>query len=187
MGMPFSRTEWTADMLNEFPDDGNRYEVIDGELLVTPSPAKVHQRAVGELHFLLLPYAKMVGIDLLLSPSDVRFSERRLVQPDLYASPRLPDGRLPERFADVGVLLLAVEVLSTSTRRTDQFKKRALYQDEKVQDYWIVDTDTRTIEHWTPLATEPEVATHTLQWQPVTAHAPLVIDVVRYFREVFGE
>lgn len=63
MGMPLSRTEWTADMLNDIPDDGCRYEVIDGELFVTPAPADVHQFVIGELHLILAPYAKRVGID----------------------------------------------------------------------------------------------------------------------------
>lgn len=174
-------------MLADLPDDGQRYEVIDGELFVTPTPADIHQYAVGELYALLLPYAKRVGVNVLVAPSAVRFSGRREVQPDVFATPRLLDGRRPERFSDVGVLLLAVEVLSPSTRRTDRYQKRALYQDEKVPNYWIVDTEARVIEHWKPNATEAEMATHTLSWQPVAGHEPLVIDVVKYFREVFGE
>ncbi len=187
MGMQLSRTDWTADMLDELPDDGRRYEVIDGVLFVTPSPADIHQHAVGELYALLLPYAKRVGVNLLLAPSDVRFSKRRQVQPDLLATPRMPDGRRPQRFSDVGVLLLAVEVLSPSTLRTDRYDKRTLYQDERVADYWIVDTSSRTIEHWTPETTEPHARTATLVWQPVLTHEPLVIDVAEYFRSVWGE
>ena len=71
MGMPLPQTEWTADMLNDIPDDGNRYEVIDGELFVTPAPADIHQHAVGELYLILAPYAKRVGVEVLLSPSAV--------------------------------------------------------------------------------------------------------------------
>ena len=187
MGMPLSRTEWTADMLDALPDDGQRYEVIDGELFVTPAPRDIHQFAIAELHLLLAPYAKLVGIDLLFAPSAVRFSDRREVQPDLLARPRLPDGRRAPRFTDVGKLLLAAEVLSPSTRRTDRHIKRALYQDENVPDYWIVDTDARTLEHWTPGARAPHLRTTTIVWQPVPAQEPLVIDVVQYFRSVWGE
>jgi Uma2 family endonuclease len=187
MGMPLSHTDWTADMLDDLPNDGSRYEVIDGELFVTPAPANVHQRAVGELYALLLPYAKRVGVDLLLAPADVKFSERTQVQPDLFATPCMPDGRRPDRFTDVGVLFLAAEVLSPSTRRTDRQNKRTLYQDENVADYWIVDTDARTIEHWTPRAVEPEIRADVIEWQPVLGHVPLAIDVPAYFREVFGE
>ncbi len=187
MGMPLPHTEWTADMLNDLPEDGQRYEVIDGELLVTPTPADLHQHAVGEMHALLLPFAKKIGVNLLLAPSAVRFSGRREVQPDLYATPRMPDGRRPARFSDTGVLLLAVEVRSPSTRHTDRYNKRALYQDENVPDYWIVDTDSRTVEHWMAFATEPRIQTHTIEWLPVKQHAPLVIDIAQYFRDVFGE
>ena len=186
MGMPLSQTEWTADMLDALPDDGQRYEVIDGELFVTPAPANVHQRAIAELYLLLAPYAKRVGIEALFAPAAIRWSQRREVQPDLFATPLMPDGRPPERFTDVGVLLLAVEVLSPSTRRTDRHNKRALYQEEGVPDYWIVDTDSRSVELWRPGATVSHVSTTTLEWQPVSTHEPLVINVAEYFRCVCG-
>jgi len=174
-------------MLDALPDDGQRYEVIDGALFATPAPANVHQRAIAELYLLMAPYGKRVGIEVLFAPTAIRWSQRREVQPDLFATPRMPNGRPPERFSDVGVLLLAVEVLSPSTRRTDRHDKRTLYQDERVPDYWIVDTDARSIEHWTPDATAPYVRTNTLVWQPVPAHKPLVIDVEEYFRSVWGD
>ncbi len=187
MGMSPTRTEWTAGMLNDLPDDGRRYEVIDGQLFVTPAPADIHQHAVGELYLLLAPYAKRIGVNLLVAPAAVRFSDRREVQPDLFATPRMSDGRRPDRFTDVGVLLLAVEVLSPSTRRTDRTQKRTLYRDENVADYWIVDTTSRTITHWTPQSADPDIRSVMVTWQPLPQHAPLVIDVVLYFREVFGE
>lgn len=187
MGMSLSRTEWTVEMLNTLPNDGQRYEVIDGELFVTPAPSIVHQVAVHELGLLLGPYARGVGLTMLAAPVAVTFSQQREVQPDLLAMPRLPNGRRASRFSDVGVLLLAVEVLSPSSRRTDRRKKRWLYQQERVADYWIVDTDARTIERWTPFATEPEVLKSSLSWQPVIAHEPLVVDVEQYFRSVLDE
>jgi len=182
MGMSLSRTEWTVEMLNALPDDGQRYEVIDGELFVTPAPAFVHQWAVDELAWLLGPYVKAVGLTLLTAPAAVTFSKVREVQPDLLVIPRLPNGRRASRFEDVGVLLLAVEVLSPSSLRTDRREKRWLYQRERVAEYWIVDTDERGIERWTPDATEPEVLRSSLSWQPVIAHEPLVVDVEEYFR-----
>ncbi|MGV3710840.1 MAG: Uma2 family endonuclease [Gemmatimonas sp.] len=185
--MPHLHTEWTADMLDDLPDDGNRYEVIDGELFVTPAPLIIHQFAVGELYARLMPYAKSVGIDVLFAPSAVRFSNRREVQPDVFAMPRLADGRRAEKFTDVRVLLLAVEVLSPSTMRTDRFKKRSVYQQENVADYWIVDTASRTIEHWTPNDDEPQYHAETIIWQPVPDRDALTIDLVQYFREVLGE
>jgi len=184
MGMPLSRTNWTVEMLNALPDDGQRYEVIDGELYVTPAPAVVHQRAARTLFLLLAPYALSVGLDPYFAPMAVAFSRRREVQPDLLVIPRLPNGRGVSRFEDVGILLLAVEVLSPSTERTDRREKRWMYQQEGVAEYWIVDTDARAFERWTPSATKPEVLTDSISWQPVVTHEPLTIDIARYFRDV---
>ena len=117
-------SEWTVDMVHALPDDGNRYEVIEGELLVSPSPAWLHQRAVGGLYVLLLDYARRAGLDVLVAPAAVTWSPRTEVQPDVLVVP-LVEGRMPSRFEDVGVLTLAVEVLSPSTMRVDRFCQAA--------------------------------------------------------------
>ena len=187
MGMPLSHTEWTVEMLDTLPDDGNRYEVIDGELYVTPAPSLVHQRASTELFLLLAPYAKLVGLDPFHAPTAVTFSTQREVQPDVLVIPRLPNGKHATHFRDVGRLVLSVEILSRSTERTDRFVKRPLYQSERVPEYWIVSLELRRFERWTPTALQPELLTSTLSWKPVAAHAPLVIDVARYFRSVLDE
>lgn len=184
MPLPLTHTEWTADMLDLLPNDGNRYEIVDGELFVTPAPAKLHQRACGELFLLLAPYAKSIGIDVLMAPVDVKFTERRTVQPDGLALPRTADGRHAETFADVGELLLAVEVLSPYSQTRDLYIKRELYQDQRVPDYWIVECEKRVILHWTPDDEKPEIIKTSLTWRPVAAHTPLVSDVVQYFRDV---
>ena len=187
MGMSLSRTEWTAEMLNDLPDDGCRYEVIDGELFVTPAPSVVHQRAVSRLFMLIAPYAVRLGLDPLVAPTAVRFSHVREVQPDVLVAPAPRDRKLLPKMKSVGTLLLAAEILSPGSRRTDRYEKRRLYQDENVRDYWIVDTDSRVIERWTPGATAPDMLPSTVEWQPLPQHAPLVIDVVQYFRDVFDE
>ena len=184
MGMSLSRTEWTVEMLNALPDDGMRYEVIDGELLVTPAPAFVHQTAVHELALLLGPYVKAARLTLLTAPAAVTFSQRREVQPDLLVIPRLPNGRRASRFEDVGVLLLAVEVLSPSSLRTDRHTKRWVYQQERVAEYWIVDTDARIVERWIPDAIEPQALCNLMLWQPVLTQEPLTINLGQYFRDV---
>ena len=187
MGMPLQHTDWTVEMVNALPDDGNRYEVIDGALLVTPAPSDVHQRAVWQLIVLLDPYVKKLRLDGLSAPSSVTFSRRSEVQPDVLVRPPGKDGRPAARFSDVGVLLLAVEVLSPQTKRTDRGVKRVLYQGEAVRDYWIVDTDARTIERWTPTSLRGEVFVDEIQWQPADSHEPFVLDVAGYFRAVFWE
>ena len=186
MGMPLSHMDWTVEMVKALPDDGNRYEVIDGELLVSPAPSLLHQSAVGKLYLLLAPYADAVGLDAVFAPAAVTFSARREVQPDLFVLPRNA-GRPATRFEDVGQLMLAVEVLSPHSARTDRHRKRALYQDERVPDYWIVDLALRAVERWRPDCASPEVLTVALSWQPMPSHEALIIDLPAYFRSVHGE
>lgn len=185
--MPLSHTLWTAEMLNERPDDGNRYEVLDGALLVTPAPSVLHQKAASRLFTLIAPYAIRLGLDPLFAPTAVRFSERREVQPDLLVSPGVLDGNYLLQLRSIGVILLAVEILSPGSLHTDRHGKRQLYQEENVREYWIVDTESRAIKRWTPDAAQSKVCTSTLAWQPMPKHAPLNIDVVQYFCDVWGE
>jgi Uma2 family endonuclease len=186
MGMPASHTEWTVEMVHDLPDDGMRYEVIDGELLVSPAPSLLHQRAVGRLYRILEPYVEAIGQEVLFAPAAVTFSKRREVQPDVLVIP-LKDGRPVERFEDVGVLTLAVEVLSPHSLRADRQLKRNLYQDERVPEYWIIDVDARIVERWRPESDAAEVLTTTLSWQPLLSRDALTIDLIEYFRAVHGD
>ena len=83
-------------------------------------------------------------------------------------------------------MLLAVEVLSPSTARNDRYKKRAVYQEEGVPEYWIVDSAAPMVERWRPGDSEPDVLVTAMEWQPLEAHLPLVIDLERLFREASG-
>jgi Uma2 family endonuclease len=186
MGMPASHTDWTVEMVHDLPDDGNRYEVIDGELLVSPAPSYLHQEAVMQLYEILVPYVKQVGQHLIVAPAAVTFSPRREVQPDLFVLPKQA-GRRPQRFEDVGKLTLAVEVLSPHSIRADRNQKKGLYQDERVPEYWIVDPRSRTLARWRPDSAHPELLATLLTWQPVPSHDPLTIDLVKYFRAVHDE
>lgn len=184
MAMPELNRRWTVAERDQLPDDGNRYEVIDGELFVTPAPAWRHQAAVFELARIIADYVEPQGIGAVLpAPADVVFTEYRGVQPDLFVVP-LVNGRRPAHFDDVRRLLVAVEVLSPSTARADRVRKRALYRDEGVPEYWIVDLDARTFERTTPADERPEVLTEQLAWHPEGATEPLVIDIPAYFAAV---
>jgi Uma2 family endonuclease len=186
MAMP-ATTRWTADMVRALPDDGKRYEVIDGELFVTPAPTFYHQRAAFELGAVLRPYvnAHAIGV-VLLAPADVLTAQHVMVQPDVFVA-RLVEGRKPASWEDVGTPLLAIEVLSPSTARSDRQVKRRLYQREGVPEYWIVDVDARLLERWRPEDERPEILAERLEWQPEPRHPPLVIDLAEYFRDVLGE
>ena len=184
MHMPAFRRQWTVDDLQDLPDDGQRYEVIDGELFVTPAPALLHQRALGVLHRLIADYLDREPIGYVyFAPVDVIFSPKRGVQPDLLVVPGV-DGRSPKSFAEAKRLLLAIEVLSPSTARLDRVVKRALYRDEGVPEFWIVDMDSRTFERSTPADSRVDVLDQRIEWLPAGASRPLVIDVASYYMEV---
>lgn len=133
--MPREERDWTVDDLDRLPDDGLQYELLDGLLLVTPAPVLPHQRAIGNLH-LILRAACVAGFEVFLSPLDWRPDHRTSLQPDLLVV-RGEDARAHKNVT--APLMLAVEVLSPSTRRKDQVLKRSKYEDSGVQSYWLVD------------------------------------------------
>jgi Uma2 family endonuclease len=175
---------WTIEQLRALPDDGNRYEIIEGELLVTPAPAWRHQRASRELLVRLHEYLSGNQIaDVISAPTDVDFGFRTVVEPDLLVVP-LVEGRLPRDFADAGRLLVAVEVLSPGTAARDRGIKRELYQRERVDEYWILDLDARLIERWRPADERPEIARERLVWNPEGAAEPFELDVAELFAAI---
>lgn len=186
MAMPHASSHWTVAMVHALPDDGKRYEIIDGELFVNPAPRSAHQAAVAGLLDLLRPYVSEHGIGIaLMSPADLIFDERTLVQPDVFVS-ELFEGRPPRDWGEVK-LLLAVEVLSPSSQRTDRMVRRRFFQRRGVPEYWIVDVDARLVTRWRPDDTRPEEIDGLLEWAPRAGHDPLVIDLPSYFATVLGE
>src|SRR5918996_1914191 len=112
MAMPVAHTDWTVDMLDALPDDGQRYEIIDGELFVTPAPSDVHQLVAGAFYRRIDPYLRRANVGrALYSPADVRKGDRtrNRVQPDVFAV-RLIDGKRPAYPYALADLLLAIEV-----------------------------------------------------------------------------
>jgi Uma2 family endonuclease len=184
MGMPEQATRWTAAMVRALPDDGNRYEVVDGELLMTPSPSWPHQRAVRELLLELAPYVRLQAIgELLPSPADIELDPHGLVQPDLFVQ-GLVSGRLPAGWNVGAPLLLAIEVLSPSTARADRTVKRRRFQRARVPEYWIVDPDARVIERWRPDDERPEILSDRIVWHPEGATQPLTIELAPLFARI---
>jgi Uma2 family endonuclease len=172
---------YTADMVRALPDDGNRYEVVRGELLVTPAPRLWHQEIVLRLAEALREYLRHERVShVLFSPADISWrSVDTLVQPDIFAVP-LEQARTLD-WTEITDLLLAVEVLSPSTRRADRFTKRAEYQRRGVPVYWIVDPDEQQVEVWTPADMFPQFERERLRWRPAGAETEFELELSRLF------
>ena len=181
------KKHWTAADLRAIPDDRNRYEVIDGELFVSPSPSWGHQELAGAFYVLIRLYLKVhLAGNILLAPADVDLADDTVVEPDLFVVP-LIDGKQPQSWQDVGRLLLVIEILSPSTARVDRTVKRRRYQREGVPEYWIVDPDARVIERWRPDDDRPEIVTERLDWQPDPKLTALAIDLPALFAAALGD
>lgn len=174
---------YTAEMVRALPSDGNRYEVVHGELLVTPSPRLLHQRMVRRLLVAIDRYVldQRVG-EVLAAPADISWAPDTLLQPDVFVVP-LAEARTLQWTA-IRHLLLVIEVLSPSTTRADRFAKRVAYQDAGVPLYWIVDADQGTVEIWTPGATMPVIERERLVWHPAGATRAFTLELTELFRPV---
>ena len=174
---------FTADFVRALPEDGNRYELVYGELLVTPSPRLWHQAIVGRLHEALCGYLRQNPVGhALMSPADISWSPDTLVQPDVFVAD-LDEVRTLD-WSQVQHLLLAIEVLSPTTARHDRFTKRRLYQDVGVPAYWIVDPDEKLIEVWQPGDLRPATRKDRVVWLPEGADGPLTIELEELFRKL---
>lgn len=188
MGMPDVAEYWTPDAVRALPDDGKRYECIDGALIVTPAPSGFHQRCVWRLGRIIDDYVRVEKFgELLPSPADITLEPGSLVQPDLFVYPTAGVNPVAKDWSVIRSLLLAVEVLSPSTARYDRGVKRRFYQRAPAGEYWIVDVDARAIERWRADDERPEVCIDEILWQPAGAGRALRIDLVRFFGEIHGE
>lgn len=135
---PFTVAERDA-----LPDDGYRHELLDGVLLMTPSPATRHQDIVGRL-FLLLTQGAPRWAKVLIAPYDVVLGDRTVLEPDVVVARRIDvtEKNLP------GPPLLAVEVLSASTRLFDLGRKLQLFEEAGCPSYWVVDPAGPELTVW---------------------------------------
>ena len=187
MGMPAQNIRWTAEMVRALPDDGNRYELVDGELLVSPAPGPLHQRALRLLYDLIAPFVHGNGFgEVFWSPADIELAPDTILQPDLFVVPEPLAGHA-RHWSDIDKLLLVVEVLSPSTAFGDRNRKRPEYQKKQIPEYWIVDLDARIVECWRPDDSRPEILSEQLIWQPSNDVPALTIVLPEYFARVFAE
>lgn len=136
---------WTYDDLARLPDDGKRYEILDGDLVVSPSPTPDHQRALGKLFLMLQRQLQDHGIaEVFFGPMDAILSPQRVLVPDLMIVRRERASIVRERGVE-GAPDLALEVMSTRPA-LDRVRKFGLYAKTGVAEYWLVDPVGQTIE-----------------------------------------
>jgi Uma2 family endonuclease len=135
---------WTVADMASTPDDGLRYELVDGTLLVSAAPSKLHQRAVGNLYVMLRGVCPL-ELEVFLAPTEYQPTSTRSLQPDLLVVSRDDPGG----GAVTTPLALAVEVLSPSSRSIDAVLKRELYEQAGVAQYWVVDPEEPAVTVWT--------------------------------------
>lgn len=184
MGMPLPESDrrWTVDDVRALPDDGCRYEIIDGELLVTPAPEARHQRLQREFLRHLLPYLEQENIaEVLCAPFDVEVSIHTMVQPDIVVLP-LRDGQYIDVTTEPARPILAVEIISPSSARMDRVKKQRLYAEIGIPEYWCVDPEARVIHRWITGDPRPEQIDCSLRWTPPGSTHALELDVEAVFR-----
>ena len=191
MVMSAIRRHWTsADvrvLINESARTWPRYELIDGELLVTPAPGGSHQLAVQELLVLLRAYLQQEQIAVaFLSPADLELRPGTITQPDLFVVPAVgansTDGKF--RWKNVSSLLLAIEVVSPGSVRTDRVAKREFYSNVGVPDYVVVDVEARIFEHWRTKDDTPVVIRDEFVWHPRGARQPLTVTLPEFFDRI---
>ena len=159
------------------PDDGNKYEVVRGELFVTPAPSYWHQLIVSRLTRILDPYVIEQQLGMVFQARSIVRRQGSETEPDLYVSAVAPR----RDWNDAPTPLLVVEVHSRSTRRRDLNQKRAFYlEDAGIPEYWMVDRKSGSIRVARP-ALEDLVVTDRLRWHPPAASGPLDLDVASLF------
>jgi Uma2 family endonuclease len=128
---------WTTDDLDELPEDGHRRELIDGVLIVPPSPSYLHQGMAGLLHVALA--AGCPEEFVVTQGVEVRVNTRRSLIPDVLVVSSEAAARLPSKFSPHEVLL-AIEIVSPGSQTLDRFAKPALYAEAGIPFYWRIET-----------------------------------------------
>ena len=179
----WTRTEVDR-LVDERPGYTPRYELVDGELLVTPAPSGRHQRIILRLVQLLLPYVAehKVG-EIFLGPAELPLVTGERYEPDLFIVP-LVNGRRPPTPLGAVAPVLITETLSPGSSRHDRITKRRAFQRNRVSEYWVIDGDAEVFEVWHPDDERPAIVDEQLVWLPAAAPVPFELDVRGFFASV---
>jgi Uma2 family endonuclease len=169
---------WTLEEVHSLPDDGNKYELVRGELFVTPAPAGIHETILARLSRILDPYVESQKLGLVFHPRSVMRFDGSEVEPDLMVrQPWIGDER---SWDNAPMPILIVEVFSASTRRRDQNQKKRLYRDARIAEYWMVDPERRAVTVVEPESAD-RIVRDVLTWSPPGSSFPLEIRVPELF------
>jgi len=165
MAMAVSFPRYTIADLERFPNDGNRYELLDGVLLVTPAPSNAHQVIANRLQFRLTLMLAAHGDAQVVGPGAITVPPRTQLQPDILIYPARY--AIDSKWEEIEEHWLAVEVLSRSSRVYDREFKRDAYIALGVPEVWLVDRWNRTVEVWGP-AGQSRIVRDVLRWRVPT-------------------
>ena len=164
-----------ADLAN-LPDDGNRYEVLDGELFVTPQARFDHQDIATRLVLALGGYVRQHSLGTVVAPGALVLGESEL-QPDVEVVPVPIRRSAGLTWESLPTPLLVIEILSRTTERRDLGKKRDAYLRTGILAYWVVDQRQSRVLMFDGASADAIVVTETLKWQPRTDVPPLEISI----------
>ena len=176
MGMAVTVPRYTVDDLERFPEDGNRYELLDGMLIVTPAPRQAHQWVAFELALRLAAQTREIA--RVVSPGVVSRPPWSQLEPDVLVYPARFNPS--SRWIEVTEHWLAVEVLSRSSRIYDSDFKRDAYFALGVQQVWLVDIEDRSVNIWRSRG-EHDVVRDTVRWAVPTTDVLVTVDLVELF------
>lgn len=145
---PVQKIVLTYEDYLHFPNDGRRYEILEGEVYVSPAPTTKHQTVVGNVFARLLEFVKRKKLGrVFVAPTDVVLSRTNVVQPDVLFLSNERLSLLTERNVQ-GAPDLIVEVLSEFTEEQDRTLKPQIYARHGVKEYWLIDPDRETLEQY---------------------------------------
>jgi len=189
MSMPIVRPRrWTTDEVRRLIDDrpgmSPRYELVDGELLVTPAPSHRHQRMILRLALRLQPYLMRHAIgEVFLGPAELKLATGEIYEPDLFVVPAV--GGRNATMGDSRIRpLLVCESLSPGSARHDRITKRRSFQRNAVPEYWVIDGDAQAFEVWRPTDERPALIDERLVWTPVSGVEVFQLDVQDFFASI---
>lgn len=192
MVMPAARSHrWTREdvaLLVEQRDGYSpRYELVDGALLVTPSPGGRHQRIVFELAVLLREYVRRQKLgEVRLGPGEIALESENRFEPDIFVAPA-HDGRRAPANDPVRHPILVCEVLSGGSARHDRITKRRVFQRRDVPEYWVIDGSAEAIEVWHPGDERGRLVDDVLTWRPAGSSEAFRLDLRAFFGDQSDE